>query len=76
MTEDEAKDKWCPFVRIAVQMGNGGATANRGAGDGTGGPYDLREDNRCLGSGCMAWQWAWREFARPSKDQGFCGLAR
>ena len=89
MTEDEAKTKWCPFVRLPTVNG---ATFNRDA---------ERTDeqtcinayggwaNKCVGSSCMAWRWEWspKDADRNSKDPfpvegdlnpvpvGYCGLA-
>lgn len=53
MTEDEAKTKWCPFVR-AVLPGTTLPAGNRGVGpDGTEGVKGAR----CIASACMAWRW-------------------
>jgi hypothetical protein len=62
MTEDEARTKWCPFVRI-VQLGDYWQASNgkeqiRGVDD------DWRPLSRCIGSDCMAW-----------RLPGQCGLA-
>lgn len=56
MTEDEAKTKWCPFVRtktMAFSQGElpGVAGVNR---DFDGVPVDRL--HTCLGSACMAWR--------------------
>lgn len=63
-TEDEAKEKWCPFSRRASF--NGEVSFNR---DWNGFP----EGCGCLGSSCMAWvdegtDDEWRALGR-------CGLA-
>ena len=80
MTEDEAKTKWCPFVRVmALDPRNGGNPAiNRQ-------DYD---NFNCIGPACMAWRWndtsewiarAEAEFRRTGrripKTDGYCGLA-
>lgn len=44
MTEDEAKTKWCPFVRY------GEKASNRGV------PAENESYVRCIGSACMAWK--------------------
>lgn len=66
MTEDEAKTKWCPFVRVVIGPDNptwqGGMLTNRGAI-----PADNR-DTLCIGSQCMAWRWT-------RSPDGFCGLS-
>lgn len=57
MTEDEAKTKWCPFVRHAVVSSGlaGGSpmvSINRPTANG---PQD--QQLNCVASGCMAWRW-------------------
>ena len=55
MTEDEAKTKWCPFVR---HEGDEGSTFNRGIID----PLNIQGGDpdgyrcTCIGSACMAWR--------------------
>lgn len=68
MTEEEAKTKWCPFSRVGIE-GRSSVAVNRASGDGTGGPYDVVEETRCIASACMAWR------AGNSSESGYCGLA-
>lgn len=70
MKEQEAKTKWCPFARTALnewasinRAGTVAIEANRGT--------DVIEETRCIASGCMAWRWT-----DLDSDDGFCGLAR
>jgi len=71
MTEDEAKTKWCPHAR---ELGDGAVSYNR--------DYNGKATRaRCLGSGCMAWQWIDRMTATDDEYEfksvrigGFCGL--
>lgn len=67
MTENEAKTKWCPFVRIAVLDG-----ANRGSVS----DHDMPLA-KCIGAACMAWRWAVtpRQAAHGAPAGGYCGLA-
>jgi len=79
MTEDEAKTKWCPFVR-AIGAVSDDAAANRwptdpdGEFDDTlgldawGHPHAL-----CIASQCMAWRTGPQLGER--RDGGYCGLA-
>lgn len=84
MTEDEAKTRWCPFVRLAAPADSqfAGTLGNR-IGDDHGGNLC------CIASKCMAWRpyesAAFRDKAaaefrhrgyRLVTDEGFCGLAR
>lgn len=60
MTPEEAKKRWCPFVRHTVWFESRGATDNR---------TDDVLKTRCLADGCMAWRWD------GGLDNGYCGLA-
>ena len=52
LTENEAKDKWCPQVRAAADVEDGNACNAGVAG--------LRVPfySCCIGSGCMMWRWS------------------
>lgn len=78
MTEEQAKTKWCPMVRIVVV--NDHIQENRHGqfravdNDGTG-PF-------CIGSACMMWREEQdksdtnpRPVDANGKPSGFCGLA-
>ena len=49
MTEDQAKTKWCPMVRVAYS----GGSYNRNSLAGT--AHVDTKDIRCIGSDCMMW---------------------
>ena len=89
MTEDEAKTKWCPFVRLTASAGEW--HVNRPPGSAPDNPGDYM----CVGSACMAWrvrhQWLDNAQQEPGwvtyppyafepgpgqeRDDGYCGLA-
>lgn len=47
MTEDEAKTRWCPFVRFHVEGKAPTFTAT---------PNREQRGTRCIGAACMAWR--------------------
>jgi len=55
MTENEAKTKWCPFIRVTVTPNDdcwqGNMLTNRGN------IPAVNENLQCIGSECMAWEW-------------------
>ena len=81
MIEDEAKTKWCPMVRVAIDgtflINNRNQVNAEDKGRAT-----------CIGSECMAWRWHLQ--TKPmeygmlnvsggpdeySETEGYCGLA-
>ena len=60
MSEDEAKEKWCPFSRVWSYEGG---SFNRDL-DGS------EAVANCIGSRCMAWRWE-----DNRRERGFCGMA-
>ena len=65
MTEDEAKQRWCPLVRFKSMDTGSGPAFNRMVD-----PQPL--ETLCIGSKCMAW----RERAQERNNievQGYCG---
>lgn len=64
MTEEEAKKKWCPFVRVDSEGNNRSVNI---------GPHTT-DLTVCVGSACMAWRWAGRLI--DERVTGYCGLAR
>lgn len=78
MTEEEAKTKWCPFIRITPETEGWRPMTNRL--DGMSKPELDGSIVTCLGSKCMAWRFtqvaspnAFDERAKVSR--GYCGLA-
>lgn len=74
MTEDEAKTKWCPFVRFSI-ADDGDTAANRDSKvlsdkDSKHGDLQVRHNARCIASACMAWR-----SDLPNAVAGYCGLA-
>lgn len=78
MTEEEAKQKWCPFVRHTADGTD--AASNRYATQS--GATPEQQWNACIGSACMAWRFNrddWSENmstgAITYHQGGYCGLA-
>jgi hypothetical protein len=63
VTEEEAKGKWCPHVRIMMGGAANSVAVNRGS-----------SVVRCIGSECMAWRWV-KGSEKASVGRGYCGLA-
>lgn len=75
MKVEEAWTKWCPFARVSYSD-NSGYMGNRFFGE------ENPEEARCLGPGCMMWQWETKhvvsgnEIAEVLDDSaGYCGLS-
>lgn len=49
MTEDEAKTKWCPFVRVGMYGSNSTSAQNRGISTA------VPDTVTCIGSRCAVW---------------------
>ena len=78
MTEEEAKTKWCPFIRLTASGGSEWHT-NRDPSLPSS-PSDTQA-YRCIASACMAWRVAQvgrveegNEY-KTYKPVGYCGLA-
>lgn len=59
MTEEEAKTKWCPFVRVDANVDGEATAPNRWPQDTIGAatfenPFGI--SNFCIASSCMAWR--------------------
>jgi len=69
-TEDEAKTKWCPFVRYATSEEDENASNRwRRAPEDIDSPPQILNPPacRCIGSACMAWRWAESATVREHK---------
>ena len=65
MTEQEARQKWCPMARVAVEISEGGSTLSHVA---TCNRHDgAHPIARCIASGCMAWRWSVRDKRIPAE---------
>jgi hypothetical protein len=87
LTEEEAKTKWCPAVRMETD-GEGVQNRRQGLSDSSG--VGTQPWNKCVASRCMAWRWrrTYTDIALsnipegdrpvgidPGDPVGFCGLA-
>lgn len=73
MTEESAKNTWCPFSRTIINpLGDAFVAGNRSVlWLGENGQACFDQQTSCLGVDCMAWIWASDE---NEEDKGRCGL--
>lgn len=77
MKESEAREKWCPFVRVAVgnELLPDGITPPFNRVHGPSGLAVIDEDTACIASKCAVWV----EDSEPpitKSKHGHCGLAK
>lgn len=75
LTEEEARGKWCPFVRT----GNGNNRVSAPPIK-AGAPLADEAVGPCIASACMAWRWIERRNPQMhevvlTSTHGYCGLA-
>lgn len=83
LTEDEARQKWCPFARVVPSDASGKVWDGAPAGWNRKGLLANPQPARCLASECTAWRWRDKAGLSPSGEpnyypgewKGFCGLA-
>lgn len=66
ITEEEAKKKWCPELRLD---GSNASMLDTG--------YVVYESSPCIVSGCMMWRWSNKipyESGKKVAKKGYCGL--
>jgi hypothetical protein len=76
VTEEQAKEKWCPFARRGIISRHFIAGGMNRVGDDSG-EHTNPEQCRCIASQCMAWRWNYPpEEAMGNRNGpiGFCGL--
>ena len=78
-TEDEARQKWCPFARVPPYEGSG-SPANRWNEVSVKHPdSSYKVQCACIASECMAWRVVEMVYTDPpnerASDKGYCGLA-
>jgi len=75
MTEEEAREKWCPFVRLVVgDVDKFTPSANRMATIDDPQTTRLPKASYCIASECMMWQEIGHK--RDDEPRGYCGLIR
>ncbi len=72
VTAEQARSKWCPFVRVPYVKTGGVAGINRKAHS-IYGPAAL-DGSQCIAAQCMAWRWLDTEETVGDRI-GYCGLA-
>lgn len=71
VTQDEAREMWCPMSRVMVTVGDGVPAMSANRFDlRDHGASDLRGNATCIGDACMGW----RE-VDLAKGTGYCGYA-
>lgn len=68
MTEDEAKRRWCPMVRIHVAEGDSDGVTR----EFTNRPGKEGRHSCCIGSGCTWWGWEELPAGELSGTYGRC----
>jgi hypothetical protein len=71
MTEDDAKKKWCPFVRTGLTAGMAVNHHVDNRPDGIG----VYQETRCIGTGCMMFKNRYEYPHTGIKFGWYCGLA-
>lgn len=72
LTEQEAKEKWCPQVRrssVLAETHMGAPTVATAVNVGT------VKKNRCIASECMMWRWSAKSRCTNEKDLSYCCVA-
>lgn len=88
MTEDQAKQKWCPYQEMRAQASAHTImlACTRWPDDSEKFAKGANENKKCIGSDCMMWQTTSQEYDKigadgfPTRDahmtiSGYCGLA-
>lgn len=74
MTPEEAKEKWCPFARVAVTETHGTPAFNR-VTDRDAKKPGPSVGSFCIADRCMAWRWGYDQNGTLNETHGYCGLA-
>jgi len=77
MTEDQARERWCPFARVADSIETSAPAANRLSRFRGVTNDPLVPDAFCIASDCMAWRVSGvvRDEDGEGPWLGYCGLA-
>ena len=85
MTEDEAKTKWCPMVRVTEKWPEGVTGSRNRVVICEGDKAEILDTKllgaACIGSACMMWRWKEMSLTEatsinPNREaKGYCGLA-
>jgi hypothetical protein len=73
-TEERAREKWCPFVRIMeMKVDRLGGNLSVAAVNRSSSPHITKDNTSCIASHCMMWQWS--PLLTDEKPVGYCGLS-
>lgn len=64
MKIEEAKNKWCPFVRVSEY--EGGSSYNKFVM-----PDKFPQSSMCIANKCMLWEW---DYIEDEPGTGYCGM--
>jgi len=81
MTEDEAKTKWCPMVRMQDLSNQDGEHCELVAHNRSEDMLMALSGYTCLASDCMMWRWVKvsgmpQGYFEYSETDGYCGLTK
>ena len=68
MTEEEAKNRWCPMFQVSGINERGGSNNNRGG--------NFWGNSECIASECACWVWDYELWADGQEKTGHCGLTK
>lgn len=69
ITEEEARKKWCPMVRVNDCGAYDPVSVNRQSRSVSATGFDVMPITRCIASGCMMWRTVREHFKATTKER-------